>query len=74
MSLERDRATTERDDYHARMVAAESKLHAVMGALKTPTKDTNSSKVCVAVGGVRHTYIIPRHRSPPPPPPPRARQ
>tara|TARA_R110000822_G_scaffold168052_1_gene308212 strand:- start:245 stop:904 length:660 start_codon:yes stop_codon:yes gene_type:complete len=55
MTIERDEAIAQRDDFSARLDAAENKLHAVMGALNTPTKaaaesptKNNSSKVCLA--------------------------
>ena len=55
MTVERDGAIAQRDDFSARLIAAENKLHAVMGALNTPTKaaaesptKNTSSKVCLA--------------------------
>ena len=47
MIIERDEAIAQRDDFSARLITAENKLHAVVGALNTPTKNT-SSKVCLA--------------------------
>ena len=73
MTIERDEAIAQRDDFSARLDAAENKLHAVMGALNTPTK--NTTKVCLAPLTPHHSTRAPPTRiAAHPAPPTRAPQ